>query len=108
MNDINGISNDNVSRLDDKNRVSNVHRPKKDLENRNFNSVGQSGDEVILSQEGLNSAQKAAEVARYAEMLNSLPEADAEKVREVKAKVARGEYFTRDVAVETARQLLNN
>ena len=57
---------------------------------------------------GTNQAQHARdpEVIQYLNQLNESPDIRAEKLAEVKARLASGEYFTRQVAEQTAQAIL--
>ena len=64
--------------------------------------AGQSGDIVMISNEGLN----AQEIMKYRKIVDKMPDNDQEKIQEVKKRVQAGTYFTPDVAYKTAGKLL--
>ena len=59
-------------------------------------------DKLMLSQEGC----AAAEVAKYANIVKNMPDSDADRLAQVRAKLENGDYFQPDVADKTAGKML--
>jgi len=68
--------------------VNSIIEPRKPKQNYQVNNVRPTSDSVQISEEGL----KAAEEARLAQIVKESPDIRADKVKELKEKIASGEF----------------
>ena len=68
--------------------VNSIIEPRKPKQNYQVNNVRPASDSVQISEEGL----KAAEEARLAQIVKESPDIRADKVKELKEKIASGEF----------------
>lgn len=74
--------------IDKVGNVNNVYDAKRSKGVAKSGQVEQSADKVQISSEGL----KAVEDARYTQIVRDVPDVREERVQEIKAKIASGEY----------------
>lgn len=68
--------------------INSIIEPRKPRQNQQINSVKPAADSVQISEEGM----RAAEEARLAQIVKETPDVRADRVKELKEKIASGEY----------------
>jgi len=110
MNDISRVSSTSINKIGADLQADKIYKTNKKTGDSSIRATTQDGDKVMFSQEALNAAQNSQEVARLAKLAIELPDNQTDEARlsEISAKVEKGEYFTPDMAQQTAKKMLES